>query len=212
MTIDCPTRLPPRWAESLLRMFLASGDRESVSGDLLEEYRESILPALGAGANRWYARQVGCYVLRATWPWAALAGGMLVGRYLLDTLAPVHYTRGVAHPRATIMSQALIATYAVSGCWHAWRTEQLRSGIVGAFVTAALGGALSSLGTILCLAVWHDPQTWRAIQGSGGIDEALWGVPLMLVPVGTFVGTAGATVGRVAAVIYGASRPNTNSA
>ena len=90
-------------------MFLASGDRESVSGDLFEEYRESILPALGAGANRWYARQVGGYVLRATWPWAALAGDILV-------------------------------------------------------------------------------------------------------PVGTFVGTAGATVGRVAAVIYGASRPNTNSA
>ena len=65
---------------------------------------------------------------------------------------------------------------------------------------------------MLCLAAWHDPATWRAIQGSGGIDQVLWGVPLMLVPVGSMVGTVGATVGRLAAAIYGVSRPNTNSA
>ena len=212
MTIDRRTTLPPRWAESLLRLLLSPKDSESVSGDLLEEYRESIVPALGASANRWYARQVGWYVLHATWPWAALVGGILVGRYLLDTLAPTHYSPGVRHPRSTIMSWALIATYAAGGCWHAWRTGQLRAGVIAAFVTAALGGALSSLGTVLCLAVWHDPETWRAIQGSGGIDEALWGVPLMLVPVGSIVGTVGATVGRTAAAIYGASRPKTKSA
>lgn len=203
---------PPRWAESLLWMFLAPADRDSVSGDLLEEYRESIVPDRGADANRWYVRQVGSYVLRATGPWAALIGAILVGRYLLDTLTPVQYTRGVVHPRSTIMSWALIITYAFGGGVQAWRTGQVRSGIVAAFLAAALGGALRSLGTILCLAVWHDPQIWRAIHGSGGIDEALWGVPLMLVPVGTFVGTAGATVGRMAAAIYGAPRPNTNSA
>lgn len=204
-----PTPRPPRWAESLLRMFLAPADRDSVSGDLLEEYRESIVPERGAGANRWYVRQVSGYVLRATGPSAALVGGILVGRYLLDTLAPVQHTRGVAHPRSTLMSGALIAVYAASGCWHAWRTERLRTGVVAAFVTAALGGALSSLGTILCLALWHDPRTWRAIDGSGGIDEALYGVPLMLVVVGSIVGTVGATAGRTTAAIYGAK---TNSA
>ena len=211
MTTDrSPT--PPGWAESLLRMFLAPADRDPVSGDLLEEYRDSIVPERGAGANRWYVREVGWYVLRATGPWAGLVGAILVGRYLLDTLSPVQYTRGVAHPRSTIMSWALIITYAAGGGRQAWRTGQLRSGIVAAFLAAALGGALSSLGTIVCLAVWHDPQTWRAIQGSGGIEEALYGVPLMLVPVGSIVGTLGAMVGRTAAAIYGASRPNTNSA
>ena len=58
MTIDRPTTLPPQWAESLLRLILRPDDRDSVSGDLLEEYRESIVPALGATANRWYIRQV----------------------------------------------------------------------------------------------------------------------------------------------------------
>jgi hypothetical protein len=192
MTTNRPMTLPPRWAESLLRMFLAPADRESVSGDLLEEYRESIVGHRGAGANRWYVRQVGWYVLRATGPWAVAAAGILVGRYLLDTLVPTQYTPGVAHPRSTIMSWALIATYALSGCWHAWRTDRLRTGVAAAFVTAALGGALSIVGTLVCLAIWHDPATWNAIDGSGGIDEALYGVPLLLIVVGTIVGTVGA--------------------
>ena len=211
MTGDPSTR-PPRWAESLLRTMLRPQDRETVSGDLLEEYRQSIVPALGARANRWYVRQVGPYLLRTTLPWAALVGAILVGRYLLDTLAPTHYSPGVIHPRSTIMSWALIATYASGGCWHAWRTARVSGGIVGAFIMTAFGGAFSSLGIILCLALWHDPQTWRAIDGSGGIEEALYGVPLMLVPVGVLVGTAGAAVGRTAAAIYDAARPNTKTA
>ena len=94
MTGDPSTR-PPRWAESLLRTMLRPQDRETVSGDLLEEYRQSIVPALGARANRWYVRQVGPYLLRTTLPWAALVGAILVGRSLLDTLAPTHYSPGV---------------------------------------------------------------------------------------------------------------------
>ena len=31
---------PPRWAEALLRSLVRPSDRESISGDLLEEYRE----------------------------------------------------------------------------------------------------------------------------------------------------------------------------
>jgi hypothetical protein len=212
MTPDSSTTRPPQWAESLLRLFLTPGDRDSVSGDLLEEYRESIVPALGAGANRWYVRQVAWYVLRATGPAAAIAASILVGRYLLDTLAPAQYTPDVFHPRSIIMTWALIATYAVAGCWHAWRTGRLRAGVVAAFLTTALGGALSSVGTLLSLSVWHDPATWRAINGSGGIDEALWGVPLILVPVGTIVGALGAVVGRTAPAVHGSSSQNTNTA
>lgn len=72
----------------------------------------------------------------------------------------------------------------MSGCWQAWRTGQLCCGVGAGLITAALGGALSSPGMVLCLAVWHDAATWRAIEGSGGTDEALDGVPLMLVFVG----------------------------
>jgi hypothetical protein len=52
---------PPQWAELLLRLLLKPKDRESVSGDLLEEYRDTIVPRLGSAANRWYVRQVGSF-------------------------------------------------------------------------------------------------------------------------------------------------------
>src|SRR5215467_7782266 len=91
MTAERSVTSPPTWAESLLRLLLTSKDRESVSGDLLEEYRESIVPALG------------------------------VWRYLLDTLVPIHYTPGVIALRSAVMSWALIATFFGCGAWHAWR-------------------------------------------------------------------------------------------
>src|ERR1700716_144228 len=50
------TAYPPRWAEALLRTLLKPGDFESVSGDLLEQYRDSIYPARGRRhADWWFA-------------------------------------------------------------------------------------------------------------------------------------------------------------
>jgi hypothetical protein len=213
MTSDSSTTLPPRWAESLLRMLLPTEDRDSVSGDLLEEYRESIVPALGGGADGWYVRQVASYVLRKAWIWGALVGAILVTRYLFDTLAPVRYTAGVVHPRSAIMSYSLMATFALCAGWQAWRSGHLRSGVLVALATAAFGGALSAAGTVACLAIWHDPETLQAVQGSGGLAEALWGVPLLLVPIGIITGATGALAGRLAnAIAYRASRRNMKSA
>lgn len=79
---------PPRWLEALLLRSLPSRDRETISGDLLEEYREVQLPHLGPlGANIWYARQLisflavrsfGGSTMRASLTWisaiTALAG------------------------------------------------------------------------------------------------------------------------------------------
>ncbi len=50
---------PPGWLERMLLLFLNSRDRETISGDLLEEYREEKLPGLGSRrANYWYLRQL----------------------------------------------------------------------------------------------------------------------------------------------------------
>jgi hypothetical protein len=49
---------PPRWLERMLLHFLRARDRETISGDLLEEYREEQAPRLGVlRANFWYLRQ-----------------------------------------------------------------------------------------------------------------------------------------------------------
>ncbi len=50
---------PPQWAQSLLTHLLKSRDRESIPGDLLEEYQEERFPGVGrARANLWYIRQI----------------------------------------------------------------------------------------------------------------------------------------------------------
>jgi hypothetical protein len=64
-------RNPPRWAEAMLRSLLRPGDRESISGDLLEEYREVRRPALGAlRADAWYIKHVLSVMWRLLWPFA----------------------------------------------------------------------------------------------------------------------------------------------
>jgi hypothetical protein len=50
---------PPRWVDAILRSLLRPADRESTSGDLLEEYRAARSPVLGAlRADLWYTGQV----------------------------------------------------------------------------------------------------------------------------------------------------------
>jgi len=54
-----PSGDPPAWAEAVLRALLDSRNRETVSGDLLEEYREVVVPTSGVVRARvWYLRQV----------------------------------------------------------------------------------------------------------------------------------------------------------
>jgi hypothetical protein len=80
---------PPAWAEALLRISLEPSDRETVSGDLLEEYRESVIPERGSrGADTWYLRQVAGFLWRVTWFWAVLFAGASLTRTRYDWLVP----------------------------------------------------------------------------------------------------------------------------
>lgn len=54
---------PPRWAESVLRLALDERSRDTITGDLLEEYRERIVPERGVlRAQFWYAWQAATLV------------------------------------------------------------------------------------------------------------------------------------------------------
>ncbi|HEX7797501.1 MAG TPA: hypothetical protein VF456_24230 [Vicinamibacterales bacterium] len=118
-------------------------------------------------------------------------------RDLFDTLAPVTYTPGVIHLRSAVMSWTLVLIFAFTGARAVWRTKRIRSAVLVALITAALGGIGSALSAAAMLAIWHDPVTLQAWQSSGGLDEALWGVPLLLIPIGLVTGTIGATVSRI---------------
>jgi hypothetical protein len=188
---------PPRWAESLLRLLLKPEDRESVSGDLLEEYRETIVPTLGSAADRWYVRQVASFLVRASWLWGGILGAALVVRYLFDTLVPpTDYFL-----RATILTYTIMASCLLTGFSTAWRGRSMRAGIVISFSAATIGALISIVGTGVILAIWHDPATLDAWRRSGGLQEAFIDVPLKLVAIGVTLGFGGALFGKGMAVV-----------
>jgi hypothetical protein len=63
---------PPRWAENLLRRLAGPRDQDTISGDLLEEYRERFLSAGVLRAKLWYFRQLLSFL---TLPRLAVAAG-----------------------------------------------------------------------------------------------------------------------------------------
>jgi hypothetical protein len=76
---------PPRWLEYLLLRLLRARDREAVSGDLLEEYREVIVPERGsARANLWYFKQVIGFI--NNFKFGLALGAVLAGFNLVATL------------------------------------------------------------------------------------------------------------------------------
>jgi len=80
---------PPRWAEWLLRLSVKPTEYDNVSGDLLEEYRESVLPALGhRRADLWYAGQVLVFMFNAAKLWGVLFGAAFIARTALDWFVP----------------------------------------------------------------------------------------------------------------------------
>jgi len=185
---------PPRWAEALLRLLLAPRDRQTVSGDLLEEYRENIYPERGRGpADRWYISQVAGFVLRGNWLWAALLSGSFITRTALDWFVPPKdfYIRSMAS------TWLAIAFLLCAGFCAAWRSGLLRSGALAGIATTLLAAAISTIGTGCLFAIRHDAATLTAIQESGGLAE-VFSLPIMLVIPGLALGALGGIVGVVA--------------
>lgn len=183
---------PPRWAEGLLRMLLKPEDRESVSGDLLEEYREAMVPTHGSAADRWYVRQVASFLLRASWAPGAILGAAFVIRYLLDTLMPAtDYLM-----RASMLTYTVLATCLMTGFNTAWRERSMRASVLISFTAATIGAMISIVGTAVMLAIWHDPVTLDAWRSTGGLQEALIDVPVELAAIGATVGLAGGLLGK----------------
>jgi len=184
---------PPRWAEWLLRLTLKRTDRESVSGDLLEEYRDTVVPARGkAAADAWYLRQVAGFMWRATWLWAVLFSGAFVIRQAVDFFIPTHDFI----VRSQVTTYTAIALMAATSFWSAWRSGSVVSGVVVTIAMTLIAAVLSVAGVTLLLAIWHDPATLKAAADSGGIEEA-YVMPFILIVPALIVGTIAATIGSV---------------
>jgi hypothetical protein len=182
---------PPGWAESALRAFLRPDDFESVSGDLLEEYRETIHPVRGqAAADAWYAKQVLGFVMRSVRVWALLFAAAFITRTALDWLIPpVEF-----HARATVSTSLGIGLLLATGIWAAMRSGSLVAGTLAGIAATAIGALISIAGAAGLLAVWHDPHTMAAIRASGGLTE-VFELPIMLILPGALLGTVGGALG-----------------
>ncbi len=184
---------PPRWAEALLVMAVKRSDRDAVSGDLLEEYRDSVVPARGPiAADAWYVRQVAGFLWRATWLWALLFSSQFIARTAFDWLVPTHDF----HVRAAFSTYVGASTFFLVGLWAAWRSGSVIAGVVVSMVTSQLAALFSVVCATLLFAIWHDPQTQRAIAGSGGLEE-VYVLPFMMIVPALVIGAVTGTIGSV---------------
>ena len=162
------TTTPPVWAQHLLRAFLASRDVESVPGDLIEEYRDSVRPNRGrAEADRWYVRQVFGYVWRSTAGWSMLFAMSFVVRTAIDW----HVPTVTFHTRSLVSTAVGIGTLIIAGFWGAFRSGSGASGVLFGATTAALAVPVQTAGVLILLILGHDPTTMTAIRQSGGLEE-----------------------------------------
>jgi hypothetical protein len=113
---------PPRWAEALLERLIPVCERDSIVGDLREEFIESVLPHRGwIHARFWYVRQVASFV-----PWFSREG-LPMGKVLL-----------------------LVSVFTLAGaCWLALMEMLLRHPGYAERIGVALGIALICAATIL---------------------------------------------------------------
>jgi hypothetical protein len=175
---------PPGWVEAVLRLLLRPEDAETVSGDLLEEYRDAVYPTRGRWrANLWFVKQVAGFAWRATAVWGLLAG----------------LTAPTSFPVFTAWSLPLpaIGLLLVASGRHTWRTGSLRTGVL-------VASAVSAIATVVAVAV----LVVRVPAASAPVNGALPNlheshplfsifVPIMMFATGTAVGTVGAIAGKV---------------
>ena len=185
------TPTPPEWADALLRAFLKRADVDSVSGDLLEEYRDTIHPLRGrAAADRWYVRQVFAFVAPGALLWASLFAGAAIVRNALDLLAPpVDFQF-----RSTVSTVVGIGLLIAAGFCASMRSGSALAGAFAGITTTAIGAVICAISAGAFLAIWHDPATLAAIRATGGLGEAFL-LPVVLILPGAVLGTIGGLVG-----------------
>ncbi len=184
---------PPDWAEDLLRFFLPAHDFESVSGDLLEEYRETIHAAGSARANFRYLRQVLGFAWRSLRMWAALFAAAFLFRTAIDWMVPT----ADFHARSTVSTIVGAAILFLAGFAAGSRSGSRLAGGVTGMSAAAIAAGIEWVGVGILLAIRHDENTLAAIRGSGGLEE-VFTLPIAMVLPGFLLGSVGGALGAAA--------------
>ena len=185
---------PPRWAAAVLPLLLRSDEAETVAGDLIEEYRDTVYPASGEWrADVWFVRQVAGFAWRAAAPWGLLLAAFMSGRFLLDTFAPpASYAA-----RSFFTTWSAILLYLLAATWASRRTGRARTGTLVALGVHAIGWSLNVAITAAVFVglIRNEPAMQSLFQQTGGWGEQ-WLLPLMLLPIVTVLGSVGGVFGR----------------
>jgi hypothetical protein len=179
--------MPPAFAEWLLRRQLAIRDRDTVSGDMLEMYRDR-LDEFGSmwRADVWYWTEVARLTWMANGQWVVLYALAELVRTALDWFLP---TTDFAM-RSTWTTAVSVGLLFVAGMSTAWRVRSISSAALTACIATIGGGLIHGVGALALLAARHDPATLAAIRGSGGLAEALT-LPMFIVLPAVVIGGIG---------------------
>jgi hypothetical protein len=127
-----------RWGEFILRLLVQRRNHQTISGDLLEEYHEHILPTRGQLAARlWYVRQILSFV--SPFSWGLLIGAVLGSLQLLNTAtAPLADDDGAS----MVLALAVILVL--------WMLASMSARVrVRSFKHSVIAGALAGLATMM---------------------------------------------------------------
>jgi len=186
----------------MLRMFLRADEAETESGDLLEAYRDSIYPIRGRRlADLWFIRQVGSYFVRATAGWGVLFGLLWVEGPFRMLLAGRDWFGGDIEQKVIATGIFLLAAR------RAWRSQQVRAGILLAIGIAFAGGVIWILGVVVQWARW-DLSIGPIESLRRNFDwRPVFIVPALSIAAGAILGTAGAGAAGLLLVVRGAGAP-----
>jgi len=133
---------PPALPQALLHLVLPVETRESVVGDLLEEYRDSRFPSMGRfRANLWYWRQVSGFWLRAYWAFVVPVFGLFA---LRDVLGVFRSPSGLPYFNVEFLFGLVTMSplvFLLAGAYGSWRTRRWAGGLVatsGMFIASWL--------------------------------------------------------------------------
>lgn len=187
------TANPPVWAELILMAVVSCDRRDSVSGDLLEGFREKAGSLAGLRwARRWYIRQVAGFAWRSVLVWTLLIVMVFVARTTLDALVPTHDVR----VRAAITSSVAAVIWFAAGFLTAWRTRMIQSAAVIGALTAVIAPALTIVLTCLMmigLALTNSRDALAAMDAAGGVREMFILAVLVFVPATALTAFGGVT-------------------
>jgi hypothetical protein len=183
---------PPAWAQALVSALVPRRTRDSVIGDLIEEYHDTQVREHGvAAADRWYIRQALGFLWSAAAVPGALVGSILTVRMLLDVAAPIPDTAD----RAWITTFAMMTLFTLSGFRLGLLTRRISGAIATALAATAIGtvaayvAAFASMG-IAGAFVHPGAEAWASLRE--GLDVPAHVIAL----IGTTLACAGAAFGR----------------